>query len=103
MPPVPQINMNAMKVMSALYYNTDSQHYGLSLSKATGIGNGTLYPILDKLEDMQLIEATWEDIDPHVAGRRPRRFYVLTGVGIRRFEVERATLLPPAVAGGHLV
>lgn len=94
--------MNAMKVLSALYHDHVTQHYGLSLSKTTGIGNGTLYPILDKLEDMKLIEATWEDIDPHVAGRRPRRFYTLTGVGVRRFEAERATLLPSTMAGGRL-
>lgn len=86
--------MNAMKVLAVLYHDTTGQQYGLSLSKATGIGNGTLYPILDKLEDLKLIQACWEEIDPRVAGRRPRRFYTLTGEGVRTFEAERATLLP---------
>jgi len=95
--------MNAMKVMAALYHDTSGEHYGLSLSKATGIGNGTLYPILDKLEDMRLVQGTWEEIDPRVAGRRPRRFYSLTGEGIRRFEAERDTLLAPTQLGARLV
>ncbi|AXH00481.1 PadR family transcriptional regulator (plasmid) [Deinococcus wulumuqiensis] len=99
MPPGPQINMNAMKVMAVLYSDTTGQQYGLSLSRATGIGNGTLYPILDKLEELKLIQACWEEIDPRVAGRRPRRFYTLTGEGIRTFEAARAALFPPGLAG----
>lgn len=94
--------MNAMRVLAALYHDTGEQHYGLSLGRATKLGNGTLYPILDKLEDLGLIQGTWEDIDPHVAGRRPRRFYSLTGEGARRFEAERAPLLSPAAPGGRL-
>lgn len=93
------ITMNDMKVMAVLYHDRSGEQYGLSLSKATKIGNGTLYPILDKLEDMGLIGATWEEIDPRAAGRRPRRFYRLTGLGIQKFEAERAALNPGGLPG----
>lgn len=93
MPPHPQLTNNALQVMAVLYHNLDRQHYALSLSQATQLRNGTLFPILDKLEDMGLIEAEWEEKNPH--GRRARRFYKLTGEGINRFEDARTRLFAP--------
>ncbi|GGR17539.1 PadR family transcriptional regulator [Deinococcus ruber] len=98
MPPTPQLNTNALQVMAVMYHDPNGQHYALSLSQATHLRNGTLFPILDKLEDMRLIEAEWEEKNPH--GRRARRFYRLTAEGIQRFEDARAKLFTPP--GGHL-
>lgn len=84
----PRLNVKTLQVMALLYHASDP-HYGLSIGKATGLGNGTLYPILDKLEDAGLIAGEWEDIDPVKEGRRPRRYYQLTAEGIRAFEHER--------------
>lgn len=98
MPPRPQLNTNALQVMAVLYHDLNGQHYALSLSQATQLRNGTLFPILDKLEDMGLIAAEWEEKNPH--GRRARRFYTLTGEGIKRFEDARAKLFAPQ--GGSL-
>jgi len=95
-----RININLLKVLSALYDAYTTPHYGLSLSKATGISNGALYPIIDKLEDARLITGTWEDVDEHAAGRRARRYYQLTGDGVRLFEAERTKLMP--ILGGTL-
>ena len=60
----------------------DGEHYGLELSKASGVSNGALYPILDKLEDGGLIVARWEEIDERAEGRRRRCYYRLTAAGI---------------------
>lgn len=95
-----RLTPHALRVLALLYHSAE-QHYGLSLSKALHLGNGTLYPILDKLEDAGLLTATWEDIDPHLAGRRPRRFYSLTGEGVRTFERERTSLLVTLQGGVH--
>ncbi|SEJ51354.1 Transcriptional regulator PadR-like family protein [Deinococcus reticulitermitis] len=95
-----QLNANALRVLAGLYHGTEP-HYGLSLSRALGLGNGTLYPILDKLEGAGLIVGEWEAIDPHAAGRRPRRFYTLTGEGIRTFEAERARVFGPVGTEGR--
>lgn len=93
-----QLNLNALKVLSVLYDNDRTDHYGLSISKETKLGNGTLYPILDKLQDHGLISSEWETPD---SGRRPRLFYKITGEGckayeneIRRFAPHAAKLLP---------
>ena len=100
MPHGMRLTPNALRVLALLYHGPD-QHYGLSLSRALNLGSGTLYPILDKLEDAGLLTATWEDIDPHVAGRRPRRFYTLTGEGMHTFERERNSLLVTLQGGVH--
>ncbi|MBZ9715627.1 PadR family transcriptional regulator [Deinococcus multiflagellatus] len=84
-----QINKNALKVMKVLYDDLDGEHYGVSLGQASGLGNGTLYPILDKLEDLGFLTGDWEK-EP--AGRRPRFLYRLTAEGIQAFQAERAAL-----------
>lgn len=98
MPRGMRLTPNALRVLALLYHGTEP-HYGLSLSKTLSLGSGTLYPILDKLEDAGLLTGTWEDIDPHLAGRRPRRFYTLTGEGMRTFERERHALLATLQGG----
>jgi PadR family transcriptional regulator, regulatory protein PadR len=56
--------------------------YGLQIIDATGLKSGTVYPLLARLaEDKSWLETQLEDIDPVVAGRKPRRFYRLTGLG----------------------
>jgi len=54
--------------------------YGLQIMKEAGIASGTLYPILDRLEDAGWIEGEWGL--PEQAGRPARRYYSLTGAGI---------------------
>lgn len=79
---------NVLRVMQVLYDEMDGEHYGASLSEATGISNGTLYPILGRLEDAGLISGEWE---PNPQGRRRRFIYRLSGSGIRLYEEKRAT------------
>jgi PadR family transcriptional regulator PadR len=60
-----------------------------SLANATGgfvgIKEGTLYPVLHRLEDGGYIEATWE-----AEGRgKPRKYYGITPAGLARFELLR--------------
>lgn len=92
MPPKPVLNINTLRVMALLYQEMDGEHYGLSIGRHLEMGNGTLYPILDKLEKMSLITGDFEDIDPVVEGRRPRRYYRLTAQGIATFEAERSKI-----------
>ncbi|PNY79203.1 PadR family transcriptional regulator [Deinococcus koreensis] len=92
MPPTAQLNRNAIRVMALLYHGTAGQHYGLSIGRALEMGNGTLYPILDKLETWGLIGAQLEALEGE--GRRPRWYYHLTAAGMRRYEEERHVLFP---------
>lgn len=67
--------------------------YGLELSRLTGLGSGTLYPELSRLEAAGLIEGHWEDGDPAELGRPRRRYYRLTGLG----ETEARRILSEAI------
>jgi DNA-binding PadR family transcriptional regulator len=55
-------------------------HYGYELSRRTGLGSGTLYPLLIRLSDQGLLEAEWQT--PDRPGRPPRHAYRLTRSGL---------------------
>ena len=62
--------------------------WGYRICEDTGLGSGTVYPILERLLEAGLITATWED--PLPADRPPRRFYVLTDNGAAAYAVALA-------------
>lgn len=66
--------------------------YGYELCQGLGLKAGSIYPILMRLADRELLETTWETAAP--AGRPPRHLYRLTGSG-REFAAE---LKAPVVA-----
>lgn len=55
--------------------------YGAEISRLASVGNGSLYPALDGLEDAGWIEGIWEEGDPAKMSRPRRRYYRLTGLG----------------------
>lgn len=56
--------------------------YGFDLMDATGLPDGTVYPILRRLERRGLLEGAWEDAEVAQAeGRPPRRYYRPTPEG----------------------
>ena len=72
-----------LQVLAALMQNPTEELYGLDISERAGLQTGTIYPILVRLERSGWVSSRWEDIDPRRAGRRPRRYYRLTGLGMR--------------------
>jgi PadR family transcriptional regulator PadR len=64
--------------------------YGYALIDSLGergleIEQGTLYPLLRRLESQGLLESEW-----NVEGSRPRRYYVLSSGGTRLLEALKA-------------
>lgn len=56
--------------------------YGFDVMEATGLPDGTVYPILRRLERRGVLEGAWEREDLARAEQRPpRRYYRLTRVG----------------------
>lgn len=56
--------------------------YGFELMDATGLPNGTVYPLLRRLERRGVLAAAWEDEAKARAEQRPaRRYYRLTPAG----------------------
>ena len=67
-------------VLQALGREPDRARYGYELGDEVGLRSGSLYPILMRLADRGLLEATWDVTQP---GRPPRHLYRLTGAGLK--------------------
>ena len=81
-----------MKVLDALVADSSAWRYGYELGLEVGLRSGSLYPILVRLCDRELLEAKWEDAPP--TGRPPRHLYRLTSNGCEY----AATYATPPVA-----
>lgn len=67
-------------ILGALAADPAAWRYGYELGAEIGLRSGSLYPILVRLADRGLLEATWET-DPR-GGRPPRHLYRLTPEGL---------------------
>src|SRR5687768_12773442 len=70
-------------VVLAALSQLDDEQYGYSLKRALGelgfeVDEGTLYPLLRRLESQELLSSRWV-----VEDSRPRRYYRLTEKGKR--------------------
>src|SRR3954449_11101976 len=81
-------------VLAALAADPSAWRYGYELGLQVGLRSGSLYPILMRLSDRQLLEARWES-DPPV-GRPPRHLYRLTGPGLEQARASTARPTRPA-------
>jgi len=68
-------------VLRALLPDPEAELYGVEAGEAAGLPSGTVHPILSRLEGLRWVQSRWEDIDPKVEGRPPRRYYRLTAAG----------------------
>ena len=56
--------------------------YGFDIMDATGLPDGTVYPILRRLERRGVLSGDWEDETEARSEQRPqRRYYELTSIG----------------------
>jgi DNA-binding PadR family transcriptional regulator len=80
MPPRSSFSAQTLAVLAALTGEPSAWRHGYDLARATGLKSGTLYPILIRLADRSLVEASWEEEQP--AGRPRRHLYRLTSEGL---------------------
>jgi DNA-binding PadR family transcriptional regulator len=78
------------RVLRVFLGDPAAPRYGYDLMKAAALSSGTLYPMLARLEAQALVVSAWET--PRQGGERPRRYYRLTGEGIRVARLELAQL-----------
>lgn len=67
-------------MLQALAAEPSKWRYGYELGREVGLKAGSLYPILIRLSDRELVEASWED-EPS-PGRPARHLYRLTDSGM---------------------
>src|SRR5712692_8900661 len=86
-------------VLCALAAEPSAWRYGYELGQEVGLKAGSMYPILIRLHDQGLLEATWEADPP--PGRPPRHLYQLTGAGSRLAAEVAPVPVPAAPEGGR--
>ncbi|KPF77778.1 hypothetical protein IP88_05545 [alpha proteobacterium AAP81b] len=69
-----------LRVLAALLPRAGDWRHGYDLIGETGLASGTLYPVLMRLADQGLLEATWQP--PQRPGAPPRHAYRLTQAGV---------------------
>lgn len=89
----PQMTWQTQRVLLVMLGAPAEDHYGLELAREAELKSGTIYPILARLEAAGWISGSWEDIDPQLEGRRPRRYYRLQAPGITAAESVRDGLI----------
>ncbi len=91
------------RVLRVFLEDPQADRYGYDLMKAAKVASGTLYPMLARLQDEGLVSSAWEEARPDAGGRPPRKYYRLTGEGVRvaRFELAQASLDNPTVSGSR--
>src|SRR6201996_8974902 len=75
-----RLSKQTLLVLDAFLHSPSEWKYGYDISRNTGLKSGTLYPILIRMADRELLETAWENSE---AGRPPRHFYRLTAEGER--------------------
>src|ERR1700677_4121044 len=75
-----RLSPQTLLVLDAFLEQAEEWKYGYDLSRVTGLKSGTLYPILMRLSERQLLETQWEAGEP---GKPPRHMYRFTPDGLR--------------------
>ncbi len=88
------------QIIAVLLHKPLDWKYGYEISRQTGLKSGTLYPILMRLAERQLLETDWEQGEP---GKPPRHIYRFTPEGLQFARTNRlsqsSTALGDAVPG----
>jgi DNA-binding MarR family transcriptional regulator len=93
----PRLTKPTIAVLEVLLASTDDDPaWGLRLCRDADLGSGTVYPILDRLQERGWV-TSWTEREPH-PGRPARRYYQLTGEG-RRLSQEALAARRAARAG----
>ena len=73
-----------MGAVAVLHAVASGHSFGFDIIDATGLTSGTVYPTLDRLEELGLLRSQWEGEDAaQREGRPPRRNFAVTAAGAR--------------------
>jgi PadR family transcriptional regulator PadR len=70
--------------VAVLHAVAAGHRFGLDVIDATGLTSGSVYPALDRLEELGYLRSSWEDpASAQDEKRPPRRYFTLTADGAR--------------------
>jgi DNA-binding PadR family transcriptional regulator len=75
-----RLSPQTLLVLDAFLDHVEDWKYGYDLSRVTGLKSGTLYPILMRMAERNLLQTQWEASEP---GKPPRHMYRFTPEGLR--------------------
>jgi PadR family transcriptional regulator PadR len=76
-----RLSAKALRVLRHFLDNLTAGQSGADITRATGVGAGTLYPLLAKLSAEGWLRSEWEAQTAQELGRPRKRLFQLTGVG----------------------
>ncbi|HET6173862.1 MAG TPA: helix-turn-helix transcriptional regulator [Gaiellales bacterium] len=100
MPRSRSLSPQSASVLRALVADPATWRYGYELGREVGLKAGSLYPILIRLAERELLESRWEEQSEASGGRPPRHLYRLTGAG-RELGAQLAPVPARAPAAGR--
>jgi len=77
----PRLSHPTLKVLRMLLDHPSEPQSGADIARATKLGSGTLYPLLNRLEKASWLLSEWETAEASELGRPRKRFYRLSGSG----------------------
>jgi PadR family transcriptional regulator, regulatory protein PadR len=81
MPPTRPLSFATVRVLHAVAGGTP---YGFDIMEVTDLPSGTVYPILARLEEHELVRSRWEPVAVARKDKRPpRRYYEISAAGRR--------------------
>ncbi len=73
------LSFTTVRVLQSIANGTP---YGFDIMEATALPSGTVYPILARLEEQDLVRSRWESIGTARRDKRPpRKYYEISGAG----------------------
>jgi DNA-binding PadR family transcriptional regulator len=76
-----RLGLGTIAILQAL---DTGRRFGFDVMDATGLTAGTVYPALDRLEDLGFVRSRWEaEAVAHRDGRPARRYFEITAAGRR--------------------
>jgi DNA-binding PadR family transcriptional regulator len=75
----PRLSLGSVAILHAV---ASGSRFGFDIMDTTGLTSGSVYPALERLESLGLLESSWEDERAaHREKRPPRRYFTLTAAG----------------------
>lgn len=85
------LSFGAVAILQAI---ASGSRFGFDIMSTTGLTSGTVYPALDRLEQLGLLRSHWEDeAVAHAEGRPARRYFAMTKKGAAALTTAREKTL----------
>ena len=88
-----RLGLGTITILQAL---AAGRRFGFDIMDATGLTSGTVYPALERLEELGFVRSKWEnEATAHKDGRPARRYFEITTSGSRAMDeaLERYPLM----------